>query len=133
MPAHALNTLFQHLDNAARQAGRPSPRLLAVSKHHPADAVAALATALGSLAGDRARQTQAFGENYVQEARRKRDELADIDDIEWHLIGPLQSNKARLAAQRFAWIETIDRLPVAVEALHPGPLRPLERELATWE
>ena len=95
----------QRIEAARERAGRPpgTVRLLAVSKTFPADAIRAV-HGLGQ---------RAFGENYVQEARRKRDELADVDDIEWHLIGPLQSNKARAAAACFDWIETIDRPQIA--------------------
>jgi pyridoxal phosphate enzyme (YggS family) len=78
-------------------------RLLAVSKGQSADAIRA-AYALGQ---------RAFGENYVQEALAKAAALADLPDIEWHLIGPLQSNKARTAARHFAWIETVDRAKIA--------------------
>ena len=90
---------------AARAANRDSNtiRLLAVSKGQSIDAIRA-AYALGQ---------RAFGENYVQEAVAKADALADLRDIEWHLIGPLQSNKAGLAAQRFAWVETVDRAKIA--------------------
>jgi pyridoxal phosphate enzyme (YggS family) len=56
---------------------------------------------------------RAFGENYVQEAQPKIDALAGLPDIEWHLIGPLQGNKARGAARSFAWVETIDRKEIA--------------------
>jgi pyridoxal phosphate enzyme (YggS family) len=56
---------------------------------------------------------RAFGENYVQEAAAKREALADLGDIVWHLIGPLQSNKARLAAATFDCVETIDRAQIA--------------------
>lgn len=73
--------------------------LLAVSKTKPASAVRTLA-ALGQ---------RRFGENYVQEALAKQRELADLD-LEWHLIGPLQSNKAREVAEHFDWIESLDRL-----------------------
>jgi len=101
----ALHALLQRIQNAPRPSGRPSPRLLAVSKTQPADAVAALAAA-----GQRA-----FGENYVQEAAAKQDALSQAD-IEWHLIGHLQTNKAKDAARRFAWIQTVDR-PRLVDAL----------------
>ena len=74
------------------------PQLLAVSKTQPADAVATLAS-LGQ---------RAFGENYVQEAATKQDALAR-SGIEWHLIGHLQSNKAKEAASRFDWVQTVDR------------------------
>jgi pyridoxal phosphate enzyme (YggS family) len=95
----------QRIKAARERAGRPpgAVRLLAVSKTFPAEAIRAV-HGLGQ---------RAFGENYVQEARRKRDELVDVDDIEWHLIGPLQSNKARAAAACFDWIETIDRPQIA--------------------
>lgn len=79
-------------------------RLLAVSKGFPAEVVRAAYTV-----GQRA-----FGENYVQEALTKiRALAAELQDIEWHLIGPLQSNKARDAASHFAWVQTIDRPEIA--------------------
>jgi PLP dependent protein len=56
---------------------------------------------------------RAFGENYVQEALDKRAALADLRDVTWHLIGPLQGNKARAAAMAFDWVETIDRPRIA--------------------
>jgi pyridoxal phosphate enzyme (YggS family) len=56
---------------------------------------------------------RAFGENYVQEATAKMTALADLPGIEWHLIGPLQRNKARAAAARFAWVQTIDGMAIA--------------------
>ncbi|TMH01563.1 MAG: YggS family pyridoxal phosphate-dependent enzyme [Betaproteobacteria bacterium] len=101
----AWQAILARIAAAAAAAGRnPAEiRLLAVSKSFPPDAVRA-AYALGQ---------RAFGENYVQEAISKADALADLPDVEWHMIGPLQSNKARLAARRFAWIETVDRLRIA--------------------
>ena len=116
MLTHALHDLLQHLENAARQAGRPCPRLLAVSKTQPAEAVAALAAAGQS----------AFGENYVQEALAKQRTLAGLD-LEWHLVGHLQSNKAREAAAHFDWVQTVDR-PKLVAALarhRPPGMAPL--------
>ena len=85
---------------AARQAASTASdvRLLAVSKTQPAAAVRALHDA----------GQQAFGENYVQEALAKQAELADLA-LEWHLIGPLQSNKCREVAERFDWLQTLDR------------------------
>jgi len=67
-----------------------------------------------------------FGENYVQEALAKMDGLAGLD-IEWHLIGPLQSNKTRAAAERFDWIHSVDRLKVAqrLSAQRPAARPPL--------
>jgi PLP dependent protein len=119
VPVHALNGLLQQLDNAARQAGRPPPRLLAVSKRQPATAVAELAAAWRAnarpAAADGDEQAPAFGENYVQEAQAKHASLADLH-LEWHLIGHLQSNKAREAAAIFDWVQTVDRLKL-IEAL----------------
>ena len=78
-------------------------RILAVSKTFPPEAIRPV-----HAAGARA-----FGENYVQEALAKIDALADLPDLEWHLIGPLQSNKTRVVAERFAWVHTIDRPRIA--------------------
>lgn len=90
--------VLTHLQAAATRFQRPLPRLLAVSKFQPAAAIAAL-----NAAGQRA-----FGENYVQEAMTKQAELAGRD-IEWHLIGHLQTNKAREAARHFDWVQSVDR------------------------
>jgi len=93
-------------------------RLLAVSKTFPAEAVRAV-HALGQ---------RDFGENYVQEGARKVADLADLTDITWHLIGPLQSNKAALAAASFAWVQTIDREKIArrLSAARPAGAPPLD-------
>jgi pyridoxal phosphate enzyme (YggS family) len=100
------------MHNAATAAQRPAPRLLAVSKTQPADTVAALVEAWRRLdPGAR----PALGENYVQEAADKHESLAG-HCIEWHLIGHLQSNKARDAARLFDWVQTVDRLKL-VDAL----------------
>lgn len=103
--ANAWQAARRRIDDAARAAHRPAGavRLLAVSKTFPATAVRCV-HALGQ---------RAFGENYVQEAVDKRAALADLDDTTWHLIGPLQGNKARIAAATFDWIETIDRPRIA--------------------
>ena len=97
----------------AAQAAQRDPAavcLLAVSKTQPAERV---------LEACRFGQG-AFGENYVQEAIDKMDRLALLagtdpasDAIEWHLIGPLQSNKTRQVAERFAWVHTVDREKIA--------------------
>jgi pyridoxal phosphate enzyme (YggS family) len=95
-----LDRLLLRIDAAAKTApGAPAVRLLAVSKTQPVAAVRALA-GLGQ---------RAFGENYVQEALAKRRELADLE-IEWHLIGPLQSNKSREVAEHFDWLQSLDRM-----------------------
>ena len=112
----ALSALLQAMENAAREAGRPVPRLLAVSKTQAPEAVARLADA-----GQRA-----FGENYVQEALGKIAALAGRG-LEWHLIGHLQSNKCREAAEHFDWVQSLDRAKL-VDALarhRPAGLEPL--------
>lgn len=105
---------------AASRAGRDpnSVRLLAVSKTFPPEAIRAV-HALGQ---------KAFGENYVQECAEKLDALADLTDIEWHLIGPLQGNKATAAAERLDWVQTIDRMKIAerLSRARPANLPPLE-------
>ena len=80
-----------------------SVRLLAVSKTKP---VSALESAY--LLGQRA-----FGENYVQEAVDKYHKLSHLTDIEWHFIGPIQSNKSRLIAETMHWVHSIDRKKIA--------------------
>jgi pyridoxal phosphate enzyme (YggS family) len=111
-----LSALHEEVQNAARRAGRPVPRLLAVSKTQPAEAVARLADA-----GQRA-----FGENYVQEALAKILALSGRG-LEWHLIGHLQSNKARDAARHFDWVQTVDRpkLVAALASHRPPEMTPL--------
>ena len=95
----------QRIADALAAAARPpgSARLLAVSKTFPAEAIREV-HALGQ---------RAFGENYVQEAVAKKAALADLPDVEWHLIGPLQSNKAAAAARCFDWVESVDRVRIA--------------------
>jgi len=109
----------ERIAGAARGAGRApdSVGLIAVSKTFPAAAVRAV-HALGQ---------REFGENYVQEAVAKMDALSDLADVEWHMIGPLQSNKANVAASRFAWVHTIDRLKIAerLSAARPVAAPPL--------
>lgn len=114
MSALPLPTLLLNLHNAALAAGRPDPLLLAVSKTQPAAAVAALA----------AQGQRAFGENYVQEALAKIEQLVTLG-LEWHLIGHLQSNKAGLAALHFNWVQSVDR-PKLVAAL--AAHRPADRD-----
>ena len=113
MLAQRLSATLGNLENAASAGQRPLPRLLAVSKTQPVDAIAALAAA----------GQKAFGENYVQEAQHKVLALAG-GGLEWHLIGHLQSNKAELAASLFDWVQTVDRVKL-VEAL--ARYRPQDR------
>lgn len=116
----AWQAVGERIERAVAAAGRPrgSVQLLAVSKTFPAAAVRAV------YAGGQ----RAFGENHVQEAAAKRQLLADLPDVEWHLIGPLQGNKARLAAETFAWVESVDRLKIAerLSDLRPRDLPPLD-------
>jgi len=101
---------------AANAAGRDPAAisLVAVSKTFPAAAVRDV-HALGQ---------RAFGENYVQEAAAKRAALADLPDIDWRLIGPLQSNKTALAVVTFDAVETVDRPQIAVRL---STQRPIDR------
>jgi PLP dependent protein len=116
-----LQEVKRRIGRAALAAGRneQSVTLLAVSKTFDAAAVRQ-ALAAGQ---------HAFGENYVQEALAKIDALAEQRaQLEWHLIGPLQSNKTRVVAAAFDWVHTVDRLKIAerlAEQRPPG-LPPLQ-------
>ncbi len=113
MLSSALDAVLKRIADAAAHSRRAPPQLLAVSKTQTANAVAELAAA-----GQRA-----FGENYVQEAQAKISGLRQLD-LEWHLIGHLQSNKAELAAELFDWVQSVDRLKlVAALARHRSPQR----------
>lgn len=103
--ADNIGSVTRRIQKATLKAGRSagSVHLLAVSKTRPADE---LRTAYS--AGQRA-----FGENYVQEALDKMEELKELDAIEWHFIGPIQSNKTRQIAGAFAWAHSVDRLKIA--------------------
>jgi pyridoxal phosphate enzyme (YggS family) len=117
-----LQAVQARIEQACARAGRPSGsvRLLAVSKTFGAAAVQQ-----AWAAGQRA-----FGENYVQEGVDKVVELreAGCAGIEWHCIGPLQSNKTRLVAEHFDWVHSIDRLKVAqrLAEQRPSALPPLQ-------
>jgi len=113
-----LQAVLARIDATARHCGR-DPRniaLLAVSKTWPAACVREAAAA-----GQRA-----FGENYVQEGVDKIAELRALG-LEWHFIGPLQSNKTRLVAEHFDWVHSIDRLKIAerLAEQRPAALGPL--------
>jgi hypothetical protein len=97
-PSQALQQVVQTLENAAAAAKRPVPRLLAVSKTRPPEAVRALS----------AEGQTAFGENYVQEGVAKIQALRDLP-LEWHFIGHLQTNKCREVAEHFDWLQSLDR------------------------
>lgn len=113
-----LQAVTARIRRAALASGRDPAaiRLLAVTKTAPPGAIEE-----AYAAGQRG-----FGENYVQEALEKRAAL-DLPGIHWHLIGPLQSNKTRAAAECFDWVHTIDREKVArrLSEARPAALAPL--------
>ncbi len=120
---HNLQTVQARVRQACADAGRAqgSVALLAVSKTFGADAVRAAA-----LAGQRR-----FGENYIQEAVDKMAQVAAMalpGPLEWHCIGPVQSNKTRLVAEHFDWVHTVDRLKTAqrLSDQRPANLPPLQ-------
>jgi pyridoxal phosphate enzyme (YggS family) len=117
---HNLAAVQQRIALAAQLASRDprSVTLLAVSKTFPAEDVRA-AHAAGQ---------HAFGENYVQEALTKIETLANLRaSLEWHFIGPLQSNKTRPVAENFDWVHSVDRLKIAqrLAEQRPAHLPPL--------
>lgn len=118
--AGRLKGVRNRIADAARAAGRHPDgiRLIAVSKTVPADVLRA-AHHLGQ---------DLFGESYVQEALAKIDALADLPGIVWHFIGPIQSNKTRPIAERFAWVHSVDRPKIAerLGAQRPPELPPLQ-------
>lgn len=116
-----LQAVRSRISQACSAAQRPTDAvtLLAVSKTFPAEAVRE-----AHAAGQRA-----FGENYVQEAVDKIAALADVRaDLQWHLIGPLQSNKTRVVAEHFDWVQSVDRLKIAerLSEQRPAHLPPLQ-------
>lgn len=101
-----LASIHQQIQTACQKVGRPQSavKLLAVSKTKPVEDIQ-----MAIDAGQRA-----FGENYVQEGIEKIQYFADKHpELEWHFIGPLQSNKTRLVAEHFDWMQTIDRAKIA--------------------
>ncbi|MFW9612162.1 MAG: YggS family pyridoxal phosphate-dependent enzyme [Fluviibacter sp.] len=115
--ARRLNAVQQRIADAARGSGRAvdAVSLLAVSKTFPIEAVDAIADA----------GQHAFGENYAQEGIEK---AVLRPDLEWHFIGPIQSNKTRGIAEHFDWVHTIDRLKIAerLSAQRPADKPPLQ-------
>lgn len=113
-----LHSIWRRIGAAEKLANRNagSVTLLAVSKTKPDSLIRAAWDA-----GQRA-----FGENYAQEAEEKARRLADLS-IEWHFIGPIQSNKTRGLAQTMAWVHSIDRLKIAqrLSDQRPEDLPPL--------
>lgn len=106
--AEQLNSVRQRIHKAAREAGRDpsSIQLLAVSKTQPQAQIQAALEA----------GQQAFGESYLQEALPKIQALTHRpggDTVQWHFIGPIQSNKTAMIAGHFAWVHSIDSLKIA--------------------
>ena len=103
--ADQLQSALQTISEAAQQANRSANEvhLLAVSKTKPESMIEQ-----AWHAGHRA-----FGENYVQEGITKIQNLAHLQGIQWHLIGPLQSNKCKPVAEHFHWVQSVDRLKIA--------------------
>lgn len=118
--ADSVHKVLDSIQSACDQAGRDhgSVRLLAVSKTKPvADIEAAYEAGL-----------REFGENYVQEGVDKVDALPHLSECVWHFVGPLQSNKTRPVAERFDWVQSIDRLKIArrLSEQRPDQLAPLQ-------
>ncbi len=119
--ADNLQDVHRRIAAACARAGRPvqGVTLLAVGKTFPADTVRAAFDA----------GLRSFGENHVQEAIAKVAALADLRErVQWHLIGPLQSNKTRVVAESFDWVHSVDRLKIAqrLSDLRPAGLPPLQ-------
>ena len=121
--ASKLQSVYAQISDACQKCGRQPTEvaLLAVSKTFPAEAVREAA-----LAGQ-----WAFGENYIQEAVDKMAAvraMADVPALQWHCIGPIQSNKTRLVAEHFDWAHTVDRDKIAqrLNDQRPDGLAPLQ-------
>jgi pyridoxal phosphate enzyme (YggS family) len=113
-----LQAVHTAIDQAALMAQRDAAEitLLAVSKTVPASVIRAACSA----------GQQAFGENFVQEALDKMSGLRDLP-LQWHFIGPIQSNKTRAIAENFSWVHSVDRLKIAqrLSEQRPANLPPL--------
>ena len=117
--SEGLQAITARISAAAAAAGRALEdiQLVAVSKTFPPEDIRA-AFACGQ---------RAFGESYVQEALEKINDLNDLP-LEWHFIGPIQSNKTRAIAETFQWVHSVDRLRVAqrLSDARPALLPPLQ-------
>lgn len=109
-----LSEISQQIQHLTLATHRPenSVTLLAVSKTKP---ISAIQEAID--AGQRV-----FGENYVQEGVEKIQHFAENSELEWHFIGNLQSNKTRVVAEHFDWVQTIDRLKIAQRLSEQRPI-----------
>ncbi|WP_152208553.1 YggS family pyridoxal phosphate-dependent enzyme [Marinobacter changyiensis] len=103
--ADNLGSVTRRIQKATMAAGREpgAVRLLAVSKTRSSDDIRAAVS----------EGVHAFGENYLQEVLDKMAELQDVPELEWHFIGPIQSNKTRAIAEHFDWVHSVDRLKIA--------------------
>lgn len=114
-----LAKVTARIQQAAATAGRDpqTVQLIAVSKTQPPQAIAQ-AYAWGQ---------RRFGENYLQEALDKQAALRHLPELEWHFIGPIQSNKTRAIAEHFQWVHSVDRLKIAqrLSDQRPASLPPL--------
>jgi pyridoxal phosphate enzyme (YggS family) len=117
-PAARLSTVLQSIREAERRFQRPpnSVTLLAVSKNKPTNLIAQVAAA----------GQNHFGESYLQEALEKMNALRHLN-LDWHFIGPIQSNKTRRISENFNWVHSVDRLKVAqrLSEQRPHHLPPL--------
>lgn len=117
--AERLKLAHERIDQATARSHRPSNsvQLLAVSKTKPVSDIRQ-----AYEAGQRL-----FGENYIQEGVEKIQAMAELDDIQWHMVGPIQSNKTRLVAEHFDWVQSVDRLKIArrLNEQRPSHLAPL--------
>lgn len=114
-----LSAVIARIQEAERRFGRApgSVALIAVSKTFP----------LSSITPAIAAGQRRFGESYVQEALPKIEALANTPGLEWHFIGPIQSNKTRAIAEHFSWVHSVDRLKIAerLNEQRPEALPPL--------
>lgn len=98
--AEALATIQDHIAETARKSGRDAAavRLIAISKTKPPELLREAVVA----------EQLVFGENRVQEALEKMEALADVPNLEWHLVGHLQKNKAKFCPGRFHWLHSVE-------------------------
>jgi pyridoxal phosphate enzyme (YggS family) len=117
--AERLNSARQDVSLATANANRPpnSVKLLAVSKTKPVSDIMA--------AYEEGQRT--FGENYIQEGVDKIQQLSALSNIEWHMIGPIQSNKTKVVAEHFDWVQSVDREKIArrLNDQRPAEMAPL--------
>lgn len=117
--AERLNLAYDRIAKAVKKShfSQQNVGLLAVSKTKPSTLI---------LEAYNAGQRQ-FGESYVQEAVEKISELSTLNDIEWHFIGPIQSNKSAQVASHFDWVQSVDRIKIArrLNDQRPAHLTPI--------